>query len=337
MRALRLFLMPRSRGLYFWIVHFIQGMDYNDPIPVEVRVPSNPEGHNPRWWRRHPEKLAKQVTVPVPSVPAQKAGSPKKLFSRLAHKYWGYVLSALSAYLATLAPDLIRALVLVFGAGLAIWTFHHTEFSGKRWRRTGPASALIMIIAAILFWFPRWYDHGVQDESKTANNRKTSEDSKNIKDNPPAASVVTPASSVESTSKLRESGKPQQMSKEQTAQLIKDIIQDYMRQHKGEGPTVAWVNRQLKNRGNLLVILPQQQKPSVPAIKIDDTRGTTFDHMEAIGGRIDIHDSQNDTFSHVTADLNTKHRPEDPCPPASVGDVRGFMIDQGRVFACDDK
>jgi hypothetical protein len=92
-------------------VHFIQGRDYNDLIPVGVRLPANPEGHNPRWWRKHPEKLAGQVANPAPVVPAQKAESPKKLFSRLAHKYWGYVLSALSAYLATLAPDVIRALV----------------------------------------------------------------------------------------------------------------------------------------------------------------------------------------------------------------------------------
>jgi hypothetical protein len=190
-----------------------------------------------------------------------------------------------------------------------------------------------MIIALTLFWFPHWYDHRVQDESKTAASHTTTEGVSHIKDGPPAASLVTPASSVAPTSKPQESAHPKQMSKEQTAQFIKNIIQNYMRQHKGEGPTVAWVNRQLKNRGSSLSVILPQQKPSVPAIKIDDTRGTTFDHMEAIGGSIDIHDSQNDTFSHVTAD--TKHRPEDRCP--SVGDVGGFMIDQGRVFACDDR
>jgi hypothetical protein len=61
-------------------VHFTQGRAYNENVPVEVLV-SNPEGHSPRWWGQHPEKLP---------LPVQKAVSPNP-----EEPLWLRVLSAL--------------------------------------------------------------------------------------------------------------------------------------------------------------------------------------------------------------------------------------------------
>lgn len=80
------------------------------------------------------------------------------LKSRLNHLWWGWVVSALAAFFATLAPTLIRILCLAFAVLVAVATFYRTEFARKRWAMTIPASVLFAVLAVGMFLGARYFD-----------------------------------------------------------------------------------------------------------------------------------------------------------------------------------
>jgi hypothetical protein len=80
------------------------------------------------------------------------------MLSKLKHGWWGWVVSALAAFFATLAPTLIRVLCLLFAVVVACATLHRTEFVNKRWKVTIPALGLLVIVAVGLFRGARYFD-----------------------------------------------------------------------------------------------------------------------------------------------------------------------------------
>jgi hypothetical protein len=121
---------------------------------------------------------------------------------KFKHPWWGWPLSALAAFLATLAPELIRGLCLVFAAIVAIATFHQTEFAGKRLSRTIPAALVAIILAVGLFFGARYFDIRFAH----------SEEAKNF---PPIPSPIAPNVTVKSSPtpsqpSVQKSKKPQQ-------------------------------------------------------------------------------------------------------------------------------
>src|SRR5271170_4139524 len=78
--------------------------------------------------------VAKQTTTPGQAPPASKPG-----LSRFKHWGWGWVLSAISVYFATAAPEVIRVLCLCSSFVVATVTIHQTPFATRRYKYTKPA------------------------------------------------------------------------------------------------------------------------------------------------------------------------------------------------------
>jgi hypothetical protein len=97
----------------------------------------------------------------------QQANLWTKFISEFEHGWWGWVLSALAAYFATLAPDLIRSLCLLAAVAIAAAKFHGTKFADRRWLVTVPASVLFAILAVVLFLGARYFDrHSLQAKAE---------------------------------------------------------------------------------------------------------------------------------------------------------------------------
>ena len=82
-----------------------------------------------------------------------------RVVSKFKHPWWGWVVSALAAFFATLAPNLIRTICLVFAVLVAAATFHRTRFANRQWKRTTLAVLLFIIVAAGLFLGAGYFDH----------------------------------------------------------------------------------------------------------------------------------------------------------------------------------
>jgi hypothetical protein len=101
--------------------------------------------------------------------------------------------SAVAAFVATLAPELVRVLCLCFAVIVAIATFHRTEFAKKRWSRTIPVGLLFVLVAVGMLLGARLVDRRVQ--AKTENGPSNQDKSPQAQND--AAANSTPASSHE--------------------------------------------------------------------------------------------------------------------------------------------
>ena len=61
-------------------------------------------------------------------------------------------------YLSTLAPDLLRAILLAFASGMAICTFPKTDFGSKNPKFKIPAGLIFVLVAILLYFAPHWWE-----------------------------------------------------------------------------------------------------------------------------------------------------------------------------------
>jgi hypothetical protein len=108
-------------------------------------------------------------------------------FGRLSHPWWlGVVLPLALAIGSTFTPGTIRGWLLIAAVAAVAWTFHHTEFGGKRWRVTG-----IVILASIALAIGVFYIGQVVDGRSKPLPKKKYATTKDVE--PVPGSIPTPS------------------------------------------------------------------------------------------------------------------------------------------------
>lgn len=202
--------------------------------------------------------MPKQATPIRISVPTTMQISVwRAMWTKLRHKRWRYVLSALSAYLATLAPDFIRALVLLFAVVMAAWTFHKTEFGAKKLKRTAPVAGLFVILAVLLYFLPHLSEHHIAAQKQPIPAIKIDGHNREVD---LSNNTFTNSGGIDVGPDVDKLNISHNSFSNQTGQeIVDDLVGDYLTQYTWQGKSISaggsteplevWVNGKLKERG----------------------------------------------------------------------------------------
>ena len=254
---------------------------------------------------------------PAPSMPWW-----QKLRRKLEHKRWGWVMSALAAFFATVSPNVIRILCLLFAVLMAGMAFHGSQMSSGKWKRTVPATILFLVVAAFLLLGANYFDHTqAQGEGRTPNPKQTPPATTNAV--PLDATVQSPSTNGVQVGNLAQPVTPSRRKRKTSAVRPAQTAQDSPKPYC----------RLLRMPPPLLLYTECQNTPFPPAepsamFKAQSMNGVFMEgNVSNLGGPlVDV----SGTINHATFRYNeTLARAPDPTASA-VADQLSRLIDEGQ-------